>query len=696
MSPARPPRRLPSRIRLLLAPAACLLLAHVPAAIDALPALGVLRGPLGVVLAALAGAVATLGGRGDLLGPLLRRRVPGLVLFVAGFVFLSAIGVHYTSRLRVSGDEPHYLLMAQSLWRDGDLELRDNKARGEMEEYTPADVQPHWGAPRADGRPFPAHGVGLPTVLAPVYALGGRRACVFLLAAMASALALVSRALALRMGGDHGASQLAWLAALGPPAAFYAFHVYTEMPSALALGGALVLLLGFPSRVWAAVAAAALASTLPWLHVKLLPASAALGLVALVRLRGRVRLAFFATAAVAALGYVAFFQSVYGHPTPLATYGGTFPQGMEGAPLRATAGLLLDRSYGLLLHAPVFLLALAAVPLALRRPPRETWPFALVLAAALGPVLGWRMWWGGQCPPGRFLVPIVPLLAVLVALRASRDTGPPRGLLRWRGALLAVGFGILVLTVVDPGRLLLLNRGNRPTRLWAALSGDADVGRYLPSLTHSDPGEARVATLWLVALGVLLVLDALSRSRAWAHRLFGGLSLPLVLLLTVGLGVDHWARRGEAGSTTPKAAVSGGEGRSASGALRPQAARLELRLDAVAVVALELEDVVLERAPRAAGRLEVTGESGRLGAGARQAGHHGDDASRRAALEAEADPGRGLSSGPVRVPPILGGRRLSTRRVGEAGVLLHRATRLETFHPSTSTTADAAPRSASA
>jgi hypothetical protein len=252
---------------------------------------------------------------------------------------------------------------------------------------------------------------------------------------------------------------------------------------------------------------------------------------------------FVGTAAIAAFAYVAFFQSVYGHPTPLATYGGHLPTGMEGAPRRAAAGLLLDRSYGLLPHAPVFLLALAGLPLAARKPLRETWPLALVLAAVLVPVLDWRMWWGGQCPPGRFLVPIVALLAVLVAVRAARDSGPPRGLVRWRGPLLAAGFCLVVFTAVDPGRLLLLNRGNRPTRLWAALSGDAPVERYLPSLTHADPTEARVALLWLVALGALLALDALSRSREWANRLFGGLALPLALLLGIGMGVDAWARR---------------------------------------------------------------------------------------------------------------------------------------------------------
>ena len=41
-------------------------------------------------------------------------------LFLASAAAYLAAGLWYASRLRVSGDEPHYLLMAQSLWREGD------------------------------------------------------------------------------------------------------------------------------------------------------------------------------------------------------------------------------------------------------------------------------------------------------------------------------------------------------------------------------------------------------------------------------------------------------------------------------------------------------------------------------------------------------------------------------------------------
>src|SRR5262245_49407119 len=106
--------------------------------------------------------------------------------------------------------------MAQSLWREHDLDLRDKHEREDWREYTPGPVAPHWAAPRRDGRPFPAHGPGLPLLLAPVYAAGGRLLCVALLGLAAAAMTAQVHALALRATGDGRRALLAWAVAAGP------------------------------------------------------------------------------------------------------------------------------------------------------------------------------------------------------------------------------------------------------------------------------------------------------------------------------------------------------------------------------------------------------------------------------------------------------------------------------------------------
>jgi hypothetical protein len=469
------------------------------------------------------------------------------VLFVAAAVIYLLIGLFYTSRLRVSGDEPHYLVMARSLWREGDLDLRDNYEREDWSADTPGPVRPHYGAPRRDGRPFPAHSPGLPLLLAPVDALAGRAGCVVLLALLAAWLTVEVRALALQVTRDSQAAVLAWAAAAGPPVAAYAFHVYTEVPSALALALGLRLLArpssppsrsSFGADSTGAVGAALCASALPWLHVKMVPAAAALGLVGLVRLRGRARIAFAVTAAAMGAGFLAYYVLVFGQASPLAIYGGV-PQDASGSPVRALFGLLLDRSFGLLPHAPIFVLALAGLA-SLRETRRaDLWPHVLVGAAVLLPILPWRMWWGGQCPPARFLVPLVPFLAVALALRAR---GPACGLLRWRAGLLLVGLGLFMLAVADPGRLLLVNRANLEPRVWAALEGERSLAHYLPALTRPEAADLWIAAVWASALALLLGLDHLARRHEGADRAFRGLGLPVVMLMAVGLVIDGWVR----------------------------------------------------------------------------------------------------------------------------------------------------------
>ena len=534
-----------------------LVLARIEPLVDRVPSLGLFRGSAALVLLAVAACLVV--------GRVLTSQRPGwaaalskapawLLLVSAGMLY-AGVGLRHASGLQVSGDEPHYLVMAQSLWRDHDLDLRDEYDGEEWAEFVPGPLRPHWGAARADGRPFPAHSPGLPLLLAPAYAALGREGCVLLMALLAAAAALVCRQLALQLTGDAGVALAAWLTAVGPPLFFYAFHLYTEVPSALAAGGSLLLLLGRPGAPGAALAALA-AATLPWLHVKMIPASAALGLIALVRLRGRALAAFLLVAAAAAAGFAGYYWSVFGVATPLALYGGV-PADARVLSWRSLAGLFLDRSFGLLPTAPVFLLALAGLPAVLRR--REAWPHALVGLAVLAPLVSWRMWWGGQCPPARFLVPMLPFLGVALALRLARAQ---TGLARWWPGLFLTGVVLSAVAVAEPAARLLLNRGNRPTRLWAALSDGVPIGDYLPTLTHASERDARLALVWLGALGLLLALDRAAASRPRVDRAFSSFAAAVAAVLLLGIVIDLGV--GQPGPELPRQEAQAHQGRGAT------------------------------------------------------------------------------------------------------------------------------------
>jgi hypothetical protein len=529
--------------------AAVLLAARSEAARALLPVLGLFRGLPGYALAALTAgyAAARLGLRPA------PPRPPTRVLLAAATLLFSAVGLYYAERLQASGDEPHYLIMAQSLWQEGDLDLRDNYARKDFLDYTPGPLSPHYGAPRADGRPFPAHSPGLPALLAPAYAAGGRSACVLVMAFLAAALGAEVYRLAARSWPAGDAPLLAWATMLGGPVAFYAFHIYTEVPSALAL--LLALRLVGEGGTGRAAAAALLAGLLPWLHVKMVPAAAVVGVFGLLRLAARPRLAFAAVSALMAAAFLWHYQRVFGEPTPLAIYGGV-PRDARSDWWRAALGLSLDRSYGLLPFAPVFLLGAAGVGRLLRGADRRRAHLAAA-AAVVVPVLVWRMWWGGFCPPGRFLVPALPVLALAVAARVAASG---RGLARWRWALVGLGLALSAYLVHRPVDRLLLDRRAQPTRVWQWLGGfeEPTLNRYLPSLVSRDPEELRVAAVWAAGLGLLLALDVAAQRRRSADALFRSLALPLCLAVAGGAAIDRWARSVGDGKLPASAALPDG------------------------------------------------------------------------------------------------------------------------------------------
>jgi hypothetical protein len=520
-----------------LAAAALLGLAHSPLR-HALPILGTLDGPLGVAVFGL--GVATSAAR-LAPGPGRLERwacsLPGWALDLLLACIFVVAGLRYAERLQASGDEPHYLLMAQSLWQERDLDLRDNYARQDFLAYTPGPLTPHYGAPRKDGRPYPLHSPGLPLLLSPFFAVGGRRGCIIVLAVVAALAAAETRRLAEMATRARAAGVFAWALAAGPPLAFYSFHVYTEAPAAFCLAIALRLLLG-PVTVGTGIASAVAASALPFLHVKMTLAAVVLGVLALARARGRSLAAFAAVAAIAGVAFSAYYWSVFGRPTPLAIYGGV-PRDAAGSPGIAALGLLFDRSFGLLPYAPAFLLSFAGLAPLLRG---DRSIGAACCAAALSvvlPILSWRMWWGGQCPPARFLLPLVPLLGVSAACAAAASR---RGLAAWRWPLVAIGCAVAAFAVVRPMDRLLLNRGDQPTRLLAALPAATPLQRYLPSLVNGGAEEMRVAAVWLGVVAALLALNALAAKRDRVARLFSGPVLPLAVFLLGGLLVDYWAR----------------------------------------------------------------------------------------------------------------------------------------------------------
>jgi hypothetical protein len=408
------------------------------------------------------------------------------------------------------GDEPHYLMVAESLLRDGDLSLGPDYAEGRYRAFykTRPILDPHYRVRGERGEIFSLHALGLSLLILPAYALAGYPGASLFMALLAAVLAWEIRELLRGLARDSvSAEATAWVVALSPPLIHYAGLVFTEVPAALVV--AFALRKGHRGESVAdAVAVGAALACLPWLNARYAPLSVVLALYACSAHGWRWRRvgALSTPGVVSALGLLAYHHALYGFWDPRRVYGrrpefslAALPEGLQG--------LFLDQEFGLLVYAPVFVLALAGAARLWRGDRRMAWAIAAVVSITSVTAGSWHMWRGGFNPPARFLVPVVPALAPAVAAGLSAGPTP--------GAALLVGWSLWTgaAGANDP-RLVHRDRdGAAP--LFREHSGAREWTSLLPGYVLSESDRYRLAAIW----GVVLLVAVLP----WPRR-FGTLA----------------------------------------------------------------------------------------------------------------------------------------------------------------------------
>lgn len=453
-----------------------------------------------------------------------------------------------------SGDEPHYLLYAKSLWLDHDIDLGRDYLDGDYREFHPGRLAPHTKSGLDPGSRFSTHGIGTALWLAPWYGLArafglaGAMLDGTLRLAMAlwlGAFALVLHALLTDVAGSRAAGAGTLVAVSTTPLLFMAPHVFPDLP-ALTLSAAAYLLVRRRPGPAGAMASGALVALLPWLGVKFFALVTGLAVAAAFWLRPRQRrtgqlaagtgwarsslTAFLLPVVASTLLHVAFTWELYGSVSPLAVYVGAGEQAVRapsrGGDLaaylsdpagisRSAAGLFLDQRTGLFLIAPQYLLAFVGASWLWRNRRRDLLSSLLVLGsyASVYAVSQERTGWS---PAGRALVPVLWTLALPLGIGLERSgrallgrgaSRPGRRLAGLRGALLAAGVGLTVLFAAQVP-LLYHDYGIRYSLL--ALSYGAPEGLplwlWLPLWT--GPGELQWGAnlAWALAVGCLAVV----------------------------------------------------------------------------------------------------------------------------------------------------------------------------------------------
>lgn len=471
---------------------------------------------------------------------------------VAGLVSLTVAALGISIRAADVGaaavDEPQYLLTATSLWEDGDLDISDERAQGRAEAFYDGALPVQTSVLDGGARISP-HDPLLPLLLAPAVGLGGWVAAKIMVSVMAG---LLASTLAWVLGSRWGlppamAAVVAAVAGVSAPLSVYGNQVYPELPAALVVVVAIAAIvptrsigpawdaqwssLGWSSVGWSparAVVLVAAITALPWLAIKYVLVAAALAAVALLRMRlTNPRMSVLVTAALAVSGaiWLGVHRVLYGGWTAYSTgdhFQGSGEFGAVGfAPDylgRSTrlVGLLVDRDYGLAAWQPAWLLVIPAAGLLWgahqsRQTPRARGRIVTSdLAVLTLPLLaGWftavflaltmhGFWW-----PGRQLVVVLPLAAMLIAIALSSPHLPGRRVaLGIAGALAAIGLAV-------QGWILLTGHAGDLTWVGAPnLTPPAPLEvlrAALPDYRELGPGAWTLHALWVcVALGLLI------------------------------------------------------------------------------------------------------------------------------------------------------------------------------------------------
>lgn len=440
-----------------------------------------------------------------------------------------------------SGDEPHYLMVAESLLSDGDFDVANNYARGDGRWFGAdyLEAGPHARVTRT-GSTWSTHDIGLPVLILPVYAAATRVAALvpedalqpfrqtrglfaYSLVSLAF-IALTAAALSLLVsafgrGAEPGAAIAATLAAgLSPPVLSHAFLIFPETPTFFVVCAALWLMARrtdeiTPTRVALVTAAIGL---LPWLHRKY--SFFIFGLAIAIAQRHSAWLYARSPRYLAGLAALLVLPEAALHASTLYLWGNLGgPQMLEGLPFsvatlqRGIIGLLADRERGLVAYAPIYLLVPTCWALMWRQHAWLLLPTALLFV----PMASFAVWSAGFSPAARYLVPLIPLLAAPVAGALANPVVS-------RVALALAVFQAAVTAVV----------WQFPRTLWPEeIGGNAALAKIpwvgptyaalLPSMLTGDPIRRGWLTVGAVALGTAVVVWFARRRHPGVHTTTG-------------------------------------------------------------------------------------------------------------------------------------------------------------------------------
>lgn len=430
-----------------------------------------------------------------------RSRAPWIAFGLALF----AAGAWRTLVFPPTGDEPYLLLSTESLLSSGNLDLEDDFNRKADRQIHPMSFREDfesWHYIRGkNGESYTYHGLLLPFLYLPGYALLGRLGLCALLASVCAILLRGLHSLLRESGFSPGTAKTTMgLLAIASPLPVFTVFLSVDMPTAaLATAGIYACITRRTGLLVAVVA------MLPWIHHKSALIAGGLVLGAIFTLGWRRALVGGLALAVSGLSLAAFAAKYTAVPVwpPsefLSFYNSEYQLGFAFSHIPAAIfGTLFDRHLGVVWF-PALLLSFPG--LFLLRGTRVSPGFITASAAPyLVVLLMFNQWIGGGGAPGRMLVLVLPLAAIAMAA-AVEKMSPTRLGNALIGFFFLAGSALLWIISSIPA-LAFVSARERVEKLVAGRLG-FDPLAILPRLAGEKLDEPTVllASVWILGIAL--------------------------------------------------------------------------------------------------------------------------------------------------------------------------------------------------
>ncbi len=458
----------------------------------------------------------------------------GIVIFLLCFIVYTLVFFtvpRFKGTPTTQGDEPHYLLVTESILSDGDVFLANNYKAKQYLPYFEQEITLLHVARGKGGRYVSTHPYFLSLVVLPGFWVFGYEGAAMTMIVLMSIAALLTFLVTDRFASRGVAAGVTLFGFFTYPLLFYSRLIYPETAAVflVALGLWSAWRLKESGRRLHAGVLGFCAGAVLLFHPKFIAITIAF-VILFFMVRPDRDLRTLATLAAPAAGCllllliltnVAFGWKLAQGLT--ASGGSKFQGGYWGTnSVWGIGGLYLDRAWGLLIFAPVY--ALFGHGLVCQKTPLEWerwWAFFPVCIGLHTLVLGvFQSWNGGAAPVQRYLVPLAPLLLVCVALFLDR--------VRTRTAWIAAGLlGLYqIVTTVWAFRFMVGTYGmeNTDNIFLAHFLGNNAVKRFLlfvfPLFHPAGVKSVILTVLWMMFFCVTIYL---ARRRYMRH---GGGRLP--------------------------------------------------------------------------------------------------------------------------------------------------------------------------